>query len=105
MTRRDSAASWPEQNTARGAFDDAIITEKKLRVAYTNNKTRSDNILRGAGNYIAKYYRPSKSCATNYLLKRLPIIKWVSGYNLKTDAVKDLIAGLTVSTRSSNVYF
>ena len=111
MTRRDSAESMDKSKMATSRIrdsEDAIITEKKLRVTYANNKTRSDNILKGAGNYIAKYYRPSASCATSYLLRRFPFIEWVSGYNVKTDAVKDLIAGLTVSvhlrSRSDSTY-
>ena len=78
------------------------MTEKKLRIAYANNKTKADNVLKSAGNYFVKYYKPNKTCAKNYMLKRFPIIKWVTGYNLKTDAIKDLIAGLTVSLVFSN---
>lgn len=57
---------------------------------------KSDNVFRSTANYCAKYYKPSGSCMKNYFFKRFPFFSWIISYDIKTNLLKDLIAGLTV---------
>lgn len=57
---------------------------------------KSDNILRSTANYCAKYYKPTPSCMKSFFFKRFPFFSWIISYDIKSDFLKDLVAGLTV---------
>lgn len=57
---------------------------------------KSDNVLRSTANYCAKYYKPTPSCMKNFFFKRFPFFSWIISYDIKSDFLKDLVAGLTV---------
>jgi hypothetical protein len=72
------------------------LNEKNLEQAFSYKKLRGERVFQGTTNYITKYYKPSGDCLLNYMLDRLPFLRWLASYNLKEDLVKDLIAGLTI---------
>jgi hypothetical protein len=71
-------------------------TVKSLEQKYSYENEKSDNALKGAKNYMFKYYKPSGNCMMNYFLARFPFFDWIRFYDFKQNFVKDLIAGLTV---------
>jgi hypothetical protein len=85
------------ENVGINLNDDEIFTEKSYSELYSIKPVESENILIGTFHYIKKYYKPSGQCATNYLLKRIPILEWLPKYNVKEDLIADLIAGTTVT--------
>ena len=73
-----------------------VLNEKILKEKYSFNKLKSNNALVSAKNYCFKYYKPSPNCLASYLLKRVPFFKWIFTYDVKTNLLKDIIAGLTI---------
>jgi hypothetical protein len=73
-----------------------IFTEKDLRERYSFSKIASNDALKGGINYVAKKYRPSRVCLLNFLFERIPFISWIQTYDVKTNLLKDIIAGLTI---------
>jgi hypothetical protein len=65
---------------------------------------RSDNVFKSTANYCAKYYKPSGSCMKNYFFKRFPFFNWILSYDIKSDLLKDLVAGLTVRVGYHDIF-
>ena len=72
------------------------LTEKYLEENFYFQKLKSENVLKSTAHYMRKYYTPSLSCGLTYFYKRLPFFKWIQDYNIKTNIIKDIVAGLTV---------
>ena len=70
----------------------AVILEEK----YDFKTVQSENVLKGTKNYLKKNYKPSRDCMTRYLYKRIPFIKWIRTYDVRSLFLNDLIGGLTV---------
>ena len=70
----------------------AVILEEK----YDFKTVQSENVLKDAKNYLRKNYKPSPDCMTKYLYKRIPFIKWIRSYDVRSLFLNDLIGGLTV---------
>ena len=114
QVNEDQASTYEEENARnRVAVDNEafkhekhlpVLTEKKLEESYEYTKPQTDNALKSTVNYLIKYYKPSGSCVKNYLFERFPILEWATSYNLKECFVKDLIAGLTVSFATSELF-
>jgi hypothetical protein len=64
--------------------------ERTLNEAYSFQKFKSDNVFFSGLNYVKKYYKPSKSCCSSYIQKRLPIITWVKNYDIKANLIKGM---------------
>ena len=77
------------------------IKENYLDEVFSSKKQKSENIVKNAAHYAAKYYRPNGACAFRYLFRRLPILSWIRTYNIKDFLLKDTSAGLTVIFFSS----
>jgi hypothetical protein len=73
-----------------------ILTEKDLREKYSFSKIPANDALKGSINYVTKRYKPSPICMLNFLYDRIPFIKWIQTYDMKTNLLKDIIAGLTI---------
>ena len=72
------------------------LNENTLVEKYSFKPVKSENIIESIGNYLLKYYKPSKGCMKLYLLDRIPFIKWISSYDFKNDLLRDFIAGVTI---------
>jgi hypothetical protein len=75
-----------------------VYNANTLEEKFAFKKLRSDNALKSAGNYIRKYYKPSGNCMKDYFFARFPFFNWIRSYDVKQDFIKDLVAGLTVTT-------
>ena len=75
----------------RQTFNNTEFEEK-----FKKKPLKSDNAIKATLHYCYKNYKPSRSCSKNYLLDRLPIIKWMRSYNFKENIVPDTISGLTI---------
>ena len=73
-----------------------VLTAKYLESNYQYNDLDSQNVFKSSVNYVKKYYKPSKSCCTRFLYKRIPFINWIMNYDIKEALLKDLIGGITV---------
>ena len=90
----DYSQNWNKNRNLTNVVDN--FNEASLAVTYEYKKVKGDNVLESSKNYIKKYYKPSRSCLTNYLFKRVPFFDWIRTYKIKEDFVKDLAAGLAV---------
>jgi hypothetical protein len=72
------------------------LSTKQLEENFSYASLQSQNIFRSGYKYVRKYYRPSPKCLGNYMLRRVPFLKWILKYNVREDLLKDLIAGLTL---------
>ena len=70
---------------------------RNLDETYELGEHKSENVFLSAGRYLKKYYKPNRENISRYFLKRFPFFDWIRTYDLKSDLVKDLTAGLTVS--------
>lgn len=77
-------------------FNRKTITIEDLDKKFVPAKLESDNVLKSAGHYCFKYYKPSGPCLGSFILDRLPIIQWLREYNLKENTLPDLISGITI---------
>lgn len=73
-----------------------ILNEKILKDTYTFEKLQSNDALKSTARYCVKYYKPSKSCMFNYILDRIPFLRWIFQYDAKECLLKDVISGLTI---------
>jgi hypothetical protein len=91
MEKQISTASVRSYETQR-----QILNEKILKDRYTFDKLESDDALKSTGRYCMKYYKPSRTCFSNYMLDRIPFLRWIRQYDPKECLLKDIIAGLTI---------
>ena len=73
-----------------------VMSAKYLESNYQYKDFQGQNPAKSTIKYVKKYYKPSKTCCSNYLLKRIPFINWIINYDLKEALLKDLIGGITV---------
>jgi hypothetical protein len=85
-----------------GAYDPGLaisvetLNELNLDQKHGYKKLAGDNVLLSFKTYVRKYYQPSRQCAANFFLDRVPFVQWITHYNIKEDLVKDLVAGITI---------
>ena len=72
------------------------LNENVFHEKYSFKPAKSNNVLHDTKNYVLKYYKPSRSCMSTYLFKRIPFLKWIGTYDYKKHFLKDFIAGLTI---------
>ena len=75
----------------RPGYNENLLTER-----YSFQKYKSENALKSTGNYIKKYYKPSRHCMQRFLFNRLPLIQWIKAYSIKENLIKDIVGGLTI---------
>lgn len=73
-----------------------VLTAKNLRENYSFKKLKSNNALTSSYRHCIKRYRPSGPCLLSYVLRRIPILGWITSYSIKHNLLKDVIAGLTI---------
>jgi hypothetical protein len=76
--------------------DRPALTEKDLREKYNFEKFKPENALHSSVRYVSKRYKPSGNCLMNFILDRLPILRWIQAYHLRENILKDFIAGVTI---------
>jgi len=82
-----------------------ILNEKILKDKYIFAKLESDDVLKSTRRYCLKYYKPSRTCFSNYLLDRIPFLRWIRQYDPRECLLKDIIAGLTIGIVHIPVFF
>jgi len=82
--------------TYESYFNREELTIKDIEEKYEVRSPKSDSVWHGTKNYIVKYYKPSGYCMKNFLLDRIPFLKWIQTYDIKENLAKDIIGGLTI---------
>lgn len=82
--------------TYESYFNREELNAKDIEEKFEITSPKSDSVWRGTKNYIVKYYKPSGNCMKNFLLDRIPFLKWIQTYDIKENLAKDIIGGLTI---------
>lgn len=91
MNRMSSLEAILNSNSNRTPLNEKDIAQK-----YTFKPLQSDNIFKGANNYLKKNYTPSKACCWRVFNARLPVVSWLTKYNIRNNLLKDVIGGVTI---------
>ena len=97
--KADERESRHEQDTVM-LSPTTSFTARTLEEKYGFKKVQSDNLLKSTTNYVKKYYTPSGDCLRDYFYARFPIFYWIFRYDLKGNAMKDIVSGVTVSLKN-----
>ena len=72
------------------------LNSKEMLDRYDPKPFVPENIFVQTSHFCRKYYKPSKGCMKNFILDRLPFLRWLANYDVKEALAKDILAGLTV---------